>query len=134
MKGRISSREWAEGLNRAAESSGRPSAVVAGAGVAGLGCIRSLEKRGIPTTAIDWRSWELGLHSRYTQPLVLSNPALTPGDWLDFLLEAGRALETRPVLLMAADAPLRLVSAHRGELAAHYAFCIPPRNPRHASR
>ena len=125
MKDGMSARQWAEGLNRAAESAGRPPAVVACASVAGLSCIRSLGGRGVPTVAIDWRPWELGLRSRYARPLVLPSPAQAPHVWLDFLLEAGRVLDTRPVLLPAGDATLRLVSAHREQLTAHYAFCIP---------
>jgi predicted ATP-grasp superfamily ATP-dependent carboligase len=117
---------WAAAVDRAAEQTGHTPAVVAGATVTGLAFVRSLGRRGVPVFTLDHRSWEIGMLSRYSRPLVLPDPGSGPGAWADFLLRAGASLRSRPALIPTGDAQLRALVPAAERLAGAYSAVLPP--------
>lgn len=119
------SRLWADELNATRDRTSLRPAVVLGASYGGLALLRSVGRQGIPTWVLDSHTWDVGMHSRYAHPVALPSPYAEPDAWTDFLLDAGQTLDCRPVILIAGDPQLEIVSAHRDELSQHYDFLIP---------
>jgi predicted ATP-grasp superfamily ATP-dependent carboligase len=102
-------------------------AIVLGASYCGLAFVRSLGRRGVPVFAFDSRPFEVGMHSRHARAVVLPDPSCHPQRWIEFMTALGPLLDCRPVIFVAGDPHLDLLSAGRESLARYYDFAIPPR-------
>jgi predicted ATP-grasp superfamily ATP-dependent carboligase len=116
---------WASELNAACDHTSLRPAVVLGASYGGLAILRSVGRRGIPTWVLDSHTWEVGMHSRYAKPVALPDASTEAEAWTDFLLSAGQTLNRRPVIFVAGDPQLEILSANRNELRKYYDFLVP---------
>jgi predicted ATP-grasp superfamily ATP-dependent carboligase len=119
---------WARQINGAARRTGHRPAIVLCAAYSGLAIIRSLGRHGIPVFALDSRPFEVGMHSRHGRGIVLPQPPAHSAAWLEFIAATGRLLDCRPVLFVAGDPQLELLSAGRENLSRFYEFAIPDRH------
>jgi predicted ATP-grasp superfamily ATP-dependent carboligase len=117
---------WASSINEAVVRCGRIPAIVLGAGPSGLAIVRSLGRRNIPVFLLDARPWELAMHSRFAEALVLPDPVKRPERWLDFLEEAGGSLDCKPVVIAAGDPHLMLLADGTPMLDSRYRLAVPP--------
>jgi D-aspartate ligase len=71
---------------------------------AGLGIARSLGRLGVPVYSIDEAVWEPAFSSRYSAGrFVLNGKNRTSGEYLSGVLEIGRKLGNRPILIPTTD-------------------------------
>ena len=97
-------------------------AVVVGAGINGLGVIRSLAGAGVPVIVLDDDQSQPGMHSRHGKKLTYQ------GNIVDALVELGRcqiADGMRPVLFLTQERVVSEVSTHRELLAPFFRFSLP---------
>ena len=101
-------------------------AIVMYMGPTGLGIIRSLGKFGIPIIGMDKTSKQTGFKSRYCQEqLITEDPVAHPDQCLETLLNYGKTLDSKAVLLPAADAYVKLISNNEEALSEFYSFNVP---------
>ena len=99
-----------------------PIGVVFDCHVNGLGIIRSLGEKNIPTLALDCNPRGIGLFSKYCYSKVCPDPANNEKEFVDFLLEIGKALKSKGVLFPTNDKWLIAISKYREELERYYLF------------
>ncbi len=107
-------------------SEGRAPAVVVGAGVNGLGVVRSLVRARVPVYLLDTDARRPEMHTRAVHPIAvrsLHSEALV--DELVRLAEA-QFSGLRPVLFLTQEESVKMVSRYRGRLSALYRFSLPP--------
>ncbi|HZD43240.1 MAG TPA: hypothetical protein VE134_04205, partial [Methanomicrobiales archaeon] len=95
-------------------------AVVLGAGVGGLGTVRSLGRRGIPVIAIDKTPRYIGLYSRYCQGSVCPNPLTDEEGFVQHLRGIGEMLPSRGVIIPASDPYVLSILRHRNRLDPYF--------------
>jgi len=111
-------------LTRLRGRHGRVPAVILGLGANGLGYLRSLGVRGIPTIALDvWR--DPAMHSRYCIPLVVPHPERDPDGLIRALRGLADAWEAPVPLLPTGDAFVLFMAQHKKELQQMYTMNIP---------
>ena len=93
-------------------------ALILGAGVNGLGVLRSLARCGAPVVVADSDPHQPGMRSRYGRKLVLR--ASSGERLVDDLVAFARKRGIRPFLFLTEEAGVRTVSAARERLAEHY--------------
>jgi D-aspartate ligase len=98
-------------------------AVVVGAQVNGLGVVRSLAARGVPTTVVDSTLRSAAVWSRLCNSYLVER---THGRALvDGLLDLQKTIGQRPVLVLTDELAVNTVSDHRAELSPRYHFRLP---------
>ncbi len=98
-------------------------AVVVGGSLNALGVVRSLARGGMPIYLLDTtRQCAAGrsLHVRFVRTPALEGRAL-----IDCLLELGRKLGSRPILILTSDQSVNWVSTHRQEIEPLYRISLP---------
>lgn len=95
--------------------------VVLGAGINGLGIIRSFEKTPIPVIAMSWYK-DYGMSSRFCTYEICPNP-LQEELLIDFLVEYGEKSEQKIILFATSDLFLMPVIKHKERLTEK--FIIP---------
>jgi D-aspartate ligase len=100
----------------------RPPAVVLCDGSNGLGVVRSLARRRVPTIAVAMDKRQIALLSRYPARKLWVADSSDRG-LLEFLMNLPNA---GAVLVPTADRHVHLISANRQLLSECYRFCIPP--------
>lgn len=106
----------------------QPVAVVLGLGQNGMATCRALGRSGIPVVGIDTDLEQPSARTRYATK-VQCKDFLSGGPGLvDCLLEIGRALDQKGVLLPSGDLNLAVVSEHRELLEDHFHIALPPKN------
>ncbi len=106
-------------------SNKKPTAVVLGMTLAGLGVVRSLGREKIPLIGLASNVWEEGFSSRFCKEVLnfkLSNHEL---DSLNFLQNLGKRLEPKPALFPTGDVNLLLVSRNRRMLEKYFYLTLP---------
>ena len=101
-------------------------AVVLGAGVNGLGVVRSLARARVPVWLLDSDERCPAMHTRAAKPLKVR---ASHGETLvEELVRLGVAQFSgqRPVLLLTQEESVKTVSRHRDRLSALYRFSLPP--------
>jgi D-aspartate ligase len=89
----------------------------------GLGIVRSLGRLGVPVYCVD-AYWEPAFSSRYCRGrFVLDTNDGRPKESIDGLLEIGRKLEGRPILVPTTDRGAMWVAEHADAL--HERYCFP---------
>jgi predicted ATP-grasp superfamily ATP-dependent carboligase len=101
-------------------------AVVVGAGVNGLGVVRSLARARVPAWLLDAER-RPEMHTRTAKPVQIT--ALHGETLVEELrrLSQTRFAGVRPVLLLTQEESVRAVSHHRERLSALYRFSLPSR-------
>ncbi len=90
-------------------------AVVIGLGVNGLGTVRALARRGVPTIAITNGSGEPPEHTRFGEKIVL--PEISdPAALVECLVAVGKRLSGKSIVFPSGDLSLGYVSEHRADL------------------
>lgn len=111
---------------RAAAPASQIGAVVIGSDFRGLGVVRSLGRRGIPTVVIDSEprsAW----FSRYTGRRLRWNGSMGVPEFTDFLIAAARTFGLhRWVLLPLQDEVVELVAREHEKLSAVFTLATPP--------
>lgn len=99
-------------------------ALVVGAGLNGLGVVRSLALGGIPTIVADTTRHHPAMWSRFSRTMVLDR--LHDRSLVDGLLTAQKKLLGQPVLILTEESAVSTVSEHRDELLKAFKFHLPP--------
>jgi D-aspartate ligase len=94
----------------------------------GLGITRSLGRLGVSVFNVDSSRWCPSFFSRYSSGHFVYDPyAAAPEESLEWLLNIGRRIGTRSLLMATTDASARFVAAHADALAQQFIF--PPQHP-----
>lgn len=101
-------------------------AVVLGAGVNGLGVVRSLARAGVPVYLADSNLGAAEARTRYGHKLPM--PAMHGTELVAKLESLGASVfrEQRPVLILTQEESVRTVSEHRARIQPYYRFGMPP--------
>lgn len=91
----------------------------------GLGVVHSLVRRDVPVIGLDDRPRQIGFRSRYGRKLVCPSPQRAADRLVEFMLELGRSIGSRWVLLPTNDEFTEFISRHREALAPYFAFAVP---------
>lgn len=100
-------------------------AIVVGAGINGLGVVRSLAERHIPAIVLDADEQQPAMKSRTARHFKL--PTMAGIGFIHALIDlAKRRFEgQRPVLLLTQEHTVKLVSDYRDLLSTHFRFTLP---------
>lgn len=103
-------------------------AVVLGAGINGLGVVRSLARARVPVWLLDLDAQRPEMHSRAARSLQVR--ALHGETLIEELERLGkeRFAGLRPVLFLTQEETVKTISHHRSRLAPFYRFSLPPRD------
>jgi D-aspartate ligase len=101
-------------------------AVVIGAGLNGLGVVRSLARGRVPTILADTTRMRAAMWSRFSRGIVLEQ--IYGRGLVDGLLAIQKKLRTRPVLILTDELAVNTVSENRDELIGAYRFHLPPQH------
>ena len=89
----------------------------------GLGIARSLGRLGVPVYCVDAAHWEPAFSSRYCLGrFILDIESATPAQSVSGLLEIGRKLGSRPILIPTTDQGAIWVAEHAAALRAMFRF------------
>lgn len=102
---------------------GWPAVVVAGLYQTGVNLMRDLTRRGLTVYGIDFTLDEPGFRSIYGKAFECPNPDDHPDKWLDFLVNLGKKLGNKPVLIASADTFVSAIAQHTEELRSEFRFC-----------
>jgi D-aspartate ligase len=103
-----------------------PCAVVVGAGLNGLGVVRSLACGGVRTIVMDTTYGRAAMWSRFARPVIVEE--LYGRKLVDGLMALQLGLDHRPALLLADEMVVHTVSMHREEVKRAYQFQLPSRD------
>jgi len=94
----------------------------------GLGIIRSLGRLGVPVYSVDADGWEAGFSSRYSRGRFFLNTATAPpAESISRLLDIGRKIGGRPLLIPTTDEGTIWLAEHAALLEDGY--CFPRQDP-----
>ncbi|HEX5194085.1 MAG TPA: hypothetical protein VFW09_14885 [Solirubrobacteraceae bacterium] len=109
-----------------AQSARRPGALIVGGDYQGLGIVRSLGRRGVPTCVLDDER-SIAKYSRYTSHAVAAGDLRAQEDVVSTVLETGRRLGLDGwVLYPTRDETVAAFSRHRSRLAEQFRVPTPP--------
>src|SRR5438094_5567001 len=112
----------------AGSADARATAVVLGLGQNGMATCRALGRIGIPVVAIDTDLEQPSAQTRYGRK-VHCKDFLSGGPGLvATLVEIGRGLSEKGVLLPSGDLNLDVVSEHREQLADYFHIALPAKD------
>jgi len=90
---------------------------------AGLGIVRSLGRLGVPVYSVDANRWEPAFSSRYCRGRFILDTAKRPTEEsIAFLLEIGKKLGGRPILIPTTDQGAIWVAEHAAILQERFRF------------
>lgn len=98
-------------------------AVVVGGTLNGLGVVRSLARGGMPIYLIETTRQCAAGRSRHVH--FVRTDALDGRVLIDCLVDLGRKLASRPVLILTSDESVNWVSSHRQEIEPLYRISLP---------
>jgi len=105
------------------ERAARPPAVVVGAGLNGLGIVRSLGQVSVPCHLVESNAADPSVYTRFAT--VHQVPSIADGTLTDSLLQLGEELGANPILFLTQESGVSIVSANRERLAQRFHFNIP---------
>lgn len=100
-----------------------PPVVVTELGISSLGIARSLGKRGVHVIGIDSKLSNYGALSKYCTPVFCTN--VNNSALIETLLNLGKAIDQKAVLMPASDMTVAIISKHRRDLNQFYNFVLP---------
>lgn len=104
----------------------KPPAFILGMTVNGLSILRTLGRKGINIYGVDYYADQVAFLSRHCHhKVIISNVNSEPQQALDKLLDIGKKLGDRSVLLFTRDDFLVFVSKFRKELEEYFLFNVP---------
>jgi predicted ATP-grasp superfamily ATP-dependent carboligase len=98
-------------------------AVVVGAGINGLGVVRSLGRAGVPTWLVESDPSDPALRSRHAKTVPV--PSLTGAAVVDALLALRTRFTTDPVLFLTREETVEAVSLAIDRIVPHYRISMP---------
>ena len=101
-------------------------AIVLGLGQNGLASVRALARKGVPVIGIDGNLRQPTAQTRLCRKIACTDfrgPGL-----LQTLMDLGRTLPAKGVLIPSGDISLELISAHREVLQEFFAFSVPEKD------
>ena len=104
-------------------SEGAVPAVVFGAGINGLGVVRSLARKGVPTWLLDCDPKHPTMRTRHAATLAV--PALGGGAVVDALLGLRKQFVVNPVLFLTREETVAAVAGALDRLTPHYRISMP---------
>jgi predicted ATP-grasp superfamily ATP-dependent carboligase len=99
-----------------------PPAVVAGAYQTGVVLMRNLRRRGVDVSCIDCVPNQPGFKTVYGKAYLCPNPDEAPAEWVRFLVDLGKKIGGKPVLISSADQFVTAIAYHAAELREHFTF------------
>lgn len=105
----------------------QPPAVVLGLGQNGMATVRALGRMGIPVIGIDSDLQQPGAQTRYCTKLFCKDFVNGGPGLLDTLLQLGKTLSTKGVLIPSGDLNVAVVSDNREVLSEYFHFALPPK-------
>jgi predicted ATP-grasp superfamily ATP-dependent carboligase len=104
------------------------SAVISGIhNVNALGVVRGLARRGIPITLLDVDRRSMVRYSRFVSRRVsCPHPQESAEGFVQCLVEWGRGLDHKPVIIPTGDAEVMALSRHRDTLETYYRIPLSP--------
>lgn len=107
----------------------RATAIVVGAGLNGLGVVRSLGARGVPVIVLDKDPGAPAMRSRYAKALRVGSHGgekVSGEDVIDSILRLASRLPEEPVLFLTQEETVAFVSEQRARLGNQVRFSFPP--------
>lgn len=105
------------------EQHDKVTAIVVGAELNGLGVVRSLGRRRIPTVIVDSDRDRAAMYSRHAHRHLVRS--LAGPQFVEDMVELGKRFERPPVLLLTAEESVHAVSEHRDLLSRWFRFQLP---------
>jgi len=102
-----------------------PETFIFGMNITGLNTARSLGRHGISVTGIDYGHSKIGFLSKYCKKLICPHPMKQETLFLDFLIELGRKLRSKAVLIPTNDEFLLSISRNRNKLGRYFIHSFP---------
>lgn len=99
-------------------------AVVFGADINGLGVVRSLARKRVPTWLVDCRPTDPTMRTRYATKVAVASLAGTAG--VDALMRLRTRFDADPVLFLTREETVEAVSLALDRVAACYRISMPP--------
>jgi D-aspartate ligase len=101
-------------------------AIILHMGETGLGITRSLARSGIDVYGVDWNREAIGFYSKFCKKrYVFAHPVKNPEKCIGELIELGRRLDHKAVLMPAYDYYVTLISKFNKELSDYFLYNIP---------
>jgi predicted ATP-grasp superfamily ATP-dependent carboligase len=98
----------------------KPSAVILSLSATGLSVARSLGYRGVEVYGLDSSRWQIGHFSKYVRKSHSISFKNNTKRYLNNLINYSKSKNTRPVLFVAADDELQIVSEYAELLREHF--------------
>jgi predicted ATP-grasp superfamily ATP-dependent carboligase len=98
----------------------KPAAVVLSLSATGLSVARSLGSRGVEVYGVDSNRWEIGHFSKYVQFSSTISFKQNTEQYIINLIEYAKSKITRPVLFVAADDEIQVISEYSELLKEHF--------------
>jgi predicted ATP-grasp superfamily ATP-dependent carboligase len=98
----------------------KPAAVVLSLSATGLSVARSLGSRGVEVYGVDSNRWEIGHFSKYVQFSSTISFKQNTEQYIKNLIEYAKSKTTRPVLFVAADDEIQVISEYSELLKEHF--------------
>ena len=102
-----------------------PPIILGGIYVNSLGVVRDLAKAGKYSIVLHHNRFGIAGKSRYASEVICPDPWIDPSGLIEFLLELGKRLVGKGVLLVTDDKYLEVVSSASDELAPYYHCTFP---------
>lgn len=99
-------------------------AVVVGADINGLGVVRSLARKGVPTWLVDCNAATPGMRTRHAKKIAIA--ALGGAEVIDALVGLRPRFSANPVLFLTREDTVEAVARERERILACYRLSLPP--------
>ncbi|KYK24889.1 hypothetical protein AYK25_05800 [Thermoplasmatales archaeon SM1-50] len=89
-----------------------------------LGAVRNLGRLGVPTIVLDAKKNQAAFFSKYAKGIFCPHPKYTEEKYIDFLLNIGKQLPRKGILLPTGDTETLVLLRHRKRLEEYYQFTM----------
>jgi predicted ATP-grasp superfamily ATP-dependent carboligase len=86
--------------------------------------MRDLLRRGVRAVGIDCDGNHEGFRSAYGKSYLCPNPDTDPDEWIAFMVDLASKLESKPVIIPAADIFVSALGKHVDALQKHFIFSL----------
>lgn len=102
-----------------------PVLVLASSQHGGVGIIRSLGREGVPVYGVHQSLWEPSARSRYLRGGFKWDFSASISDSISFLLDIGKKIQPRPILIVTSDENALFVAENAEALASEFTLATP---------
>ena len=89
------------------------------------GVIVNLGRKGVPVLSVDSNTKNLNVFSRYSKTIICPDYKKNEDDYVEFLLDVGKALNPKPVLFVTGDTMVVALLRHRKNLERYFHMPMP---------